>query len=115
MKFRSLPRVLGYDVPDHVLAQRFRRPRSGPRRREGVGFEEISPSHGSHAARESHIQSGGSPCSLISSGYFRLRTRRNKRPCNKPAPAVQASTATFTKGGIGTVRILFALPTVALT
>jgi hypothetical protein len=43
-------------------------------------------------------------------GYFRRRTRRNKGPSDKPAAAVQASIATFTKGGMGTVRILFPLP-----
>src|SRR5215471_3815129 len=47
----------------------------------------------------------------VFSGYFRRRTRRNGGPSDKPAAAVQASTATLTKGGMGTVRILFPLPT----
>src|SRR5215472_421380 len=42
----------------------------------------------------------------VVSGYFRRRTRRNKGPSDKPAAAFQASIATFTKGGMGTVRIL---------
>jgi len=47
----------------------------------------------------------------VFSGYSRRRTRRNKGPFDKPAAAVQASIATLTKGGMGTVRILFPLPT----
>src|SRR5215472_6923122 len=47
----------------------------------------------------------------VFSGYFRRRTRRNNGPSDKPAATVQASIATFTNGGIGTVRILFPLPT----
>src|SRR5215831_18162178 len=47
----------------------------------------------------------------VFAGYFRRRTRRNKAPSDKAAATVQASIATFTKGGMGTVRILFPLPT----
>ena len=39
----------------------------------------------------------------VFSGYSRRRTRRNKGPFDKPAAAVQASIATLTKGGMGTV------------
>ena len=47
----------------------------------------------------------------VFSGYSRRRTRRNKGPFDKPAAAVQASIATLTKGGMGTVRILFPFST----
>src|SRR5215472_11415019 len=39
----------------------------------------------------------------VFSGYCRQRTRRNNGPSDKPAAAVQASIATFTNGGMGTV------------
>jgi hypothetical protein len=66
----SLPCVLGHDVPDHPLAQRFRRL-----------FRDM---FGDAPAETSALRS---------------------------AAAVQASIATLTKGGIGTVRTLFPLPT----
>jgi len=49
--------------------------------------------------------------SVVFSGYFRRGTRRNNGPSDKPAATVQASMATFTKGGMGTVRIRFPWPT----
>jgi hypothetical protein len=43
----------------------------------------------------------------VFSGYFRRRTCRNKGPFDIPAAAVQSSIATFTNGGMDTLRILF--------
>jgi hypothetical protein len=44
-------------------------------------------------------------------GHNTMAKSRNKGPFDIPAAAVKASIATFTNGGMGTVRTLFPLPT----